>query len=335
MKIAFVITSINKPNNIVRSYAKLCKKKKIDFIIIGDQKSPKNFTLKYAKFFNIKEQKKLNFNYTKICISNSYVRKNIGYLIAIKNGANLIVESDDDNYPKNNFFSNLDYKQKCLIIRNKGWINVFDYFKKSKKKIIWPRGYPLDEIKTKKNISGKVGKLESPIQQHLSSNDPDVDAIYRLTHKQNIINFKNRLPLAISNGTFSTFNSQNTRWFRPAFPLLYLPTMCTFRSCDIWRGLVALRILHLNSQSLIYSSATNFQIRNYHNFFKDFLDEIPVYLNSKKIIEILYSLKLTAGENKIMENLFLIYSKLIQKKIFPKKEMVYLNAWLKDLKKFK
>ena len=38
-------------------------------------KSPKNFTLKYAKFFNIKEQKKLNFNYTKICISNSYVRK--------------------------------------------------------------------------------------------------------------------------------------------------------------------------------------------------------------------------------------------------------------------
>ena len=60
-----------------------------------------------------------------------------------------------------------------------------------------------------------------------------------------------------------------------------------------------------------------------------------MYLNSKKIIEILYSLKLTAGENKIMENLFLIYSKLIQKKIFPKKEMVYLNAWLKDLKKFK
>ena len=104
MKIAFVITSINKPNNIVRSYAKLCKKKKIDFIIIGDQKSPKNFTLKYAKFFNIKEQKKLNFNYTKICISNSYVRKNIGYLIAIKNGANLIVESDDDNYQKTIFF---------------------------------------------------------------------------------------------------------------------------------------------------------------------------------------------------------------------------------------
>ena len=78
------------------------QKKKIDFIIIGDQKSLK-FYIKICKIFNIKEQKKLNFNYTKICISNSYVRKNIGYLIAIKNGANLIVESDD-NYQKTIFF---------------------------------------------------------------------------------------------------------------------------------------------------------------------------------------------------------------------------------------
>ena len=43
-------------------------------------------------------------------------------------------------------------------------------------------------------------------------------------------------------------------------------------------------------------------------------------ISTVKIIEILYSLKLTAGENKIMENLFLIYSKLIQKKIFQRKK---------------
>ena len=99
-KVAFIITTINKPNNIMKLYAKMCKERLIDFYIIGDQKSPKNFDLKNSNYFSIKEQKKLDFTYAKKCVKNAYVRKNIGYLIAIKNGADVIIESDDDNIPK-------------------------------------------------------------------------------------------------------------------------------------------------------------------------------------------------------------------------------------------
>ena len=228
----------------------------------------------------------------------------------------------------------MNIKQKCLILKNKGWVNVFDYFKKNKKDLIWPRGFPLDEIKNKKFFEGELRFIESPIQQHLSSQDPDVDAIYRLTHKEKKISFLRKKPLAIFKKTYSTFNSQNTRWFKLAFPLLYLPTFCSFRACDIWRGLIALRILHLNNMPLIYASPSNYQVRNYHNLFKDFVEEIPVYLRDKEILKILYSINLPAGEEKITQSLLMIYKKLVDKKIFPKKELIFLNCWVKDIKKF-
>ena len=47
---------------------------------------------------------------------------------------------------------------------------MFSTILKKLKKIIWPRGYPLDEIKTKKNCSlEKLVNLKPLIQQHLSS----------------------------------------------------------------------------------------------------------------------------------------------------------------------
>jgi hypothetical protein len=36
--------------------------------------------------------------------SKHYARKNLGYLIAIKNGAEIIIETDDDNIPEKNFW---------------------------------------------------------------------------------------------------------------------------------------------------------------------------------------------------------------------------------------
>ena len=42
-------------------------------------------------------QYEILLNFAKICPENNYARKNIGYLYAIKNGAKLIFETDDDN----------------------------------------------------------------------------------------------------------------------------------------------------------------------------------------------------------------------------------------------
>ena len=50
MKTSVVITTINKPNKIIKRISRHCKIKKWDLIIIGDKKSPKNFKMNFGKF---------------------------------------------------------------------------------------------------------------------------------------------------------------------------------------------------------------------------------------------------------------------------------------------
>ena len=132
MKTALIITTINKPNTNIAKFSKYCKINKWDFILVGDKKSPQKYNVKYGHYFCIKDQEKLNFKYSKICLKNSYTRKNIGYLIALKRNNEILIESDDDNYPKNNFF--IKRKKTHLIkeISNNSWINIYDFFLKDK-----------------------------------------------------------------------------------------------------------------------------------------------------------------------------------------------------------
>ena len=50
-KISLVITTINKPNKVIKKYLELTKKNKICYFIIGDKKTP-NYSKKY-NFFNL------------------------------------------------------------------------------------------------------------------------------------------------------------------------------------------------------------------------------------------------------------------------------------------
>ena len=64
-----------------------------------------------------------------------------------KKKSEIIIETDDDNCPKKNFFFPKKLEHNPYTIKNNSWINIYDLFlKNKKKKIIWPRGIPLDEI---------------------------------------------------------------------------------------------------------------------------------------------------------------------------------------------
>ena len=60
----------------------------------------------FGEYFNLERQKKLNLHFAKVCPENNYARKNVGYLIAMRNN-DVIIETDDDNYPKSNFFKSV------------------------------------------------------------------------------------------------------------------------------------------------------------------------------------------------------------------------------------
>ena len=146
MKTGLVITTINKANKNIQNIDEKCRIHKWDFCIVGDKKTPKKFKIKYGNYANTKFQKKLKFKFSKICPFNSYSRKNIGYLILAQNRNDFIVETDDDNYPKNNFFKIRSISHKTKKVLNTSWVNIYKPFLSSDKHFIWPRGLPLDEI---------------------------------------------------------------------------------------------------------------------------------------------------------------------------------------------
>ena len=330
-KISLVITSINKPNEVIKKYYSLSKNNKINFIIIGDKKTPE-YPSKY-NFYNLKSQKNFKFILNKSLPINSYSRKNIGYLVAMQNNSKIILETDDDNFPKSTFFHNLELQKKLRLLSGPKWINIFKIFQKKNKDVIWPRGFPLDEINTIHKIKVTKKLITSPIQQRLCDGNPDVDAIFRLTKKNKFHTFDKK-NFALNNKSICPFNSQNTVWHEQCFPLMYLPSYCTMRATDIWRGFIALRILRNYNWNLSFLKSTVIQNRNEHDLLDDFNLEYPVYKDTKILNDILYNVKLSDKKNYMLINFFKCYKQLVKEKILEKKELELVYKWINDISKF-
>jgi hypothetical protein len=105
LKRSLIITSIaNDKHPVLNQFAKECKENAFDYIVIGDTKSPADFQLEGCDFWSVDRQLTLPFELAKLTPTRHYSRKNIGYLIAISNGSAELVETDDDNIPRKEFW---------------------------------------------------------------------------------------------------------------------------------------------------------------------------------------------------------------------------------------
>jgi hypothetical protein len=327
MKSILVITSIaNQEHPIINKIATESTIHGIPFIMIGDTKSPQSFNVAGCDFYSVERQQELEFEIAKILPTKHYSRKNIGYLVAMLKGAEIIIETDDDNIPLDGFWNKRTRTVSAHHLANKGWVNIYNYYTNLP---IWPRGFALDHIRDKAPELETPISIDCPIQQGLANENPDVDAIYRLTFPLPI-NFEKKDNIALGAGTFCPFNSQNTTWFKEAFPLMYLPSYCSFRMTDIWRSFVAQRIAWTCGWAVLFHSSTVWQERNDHDLMKDFRDEIPGFINNNIIYDSLIDIKMKEGVEHIPENMLLCYKKLIDLQLIDMKELKLLDAWLKD-----
>jgi hypothetical protein len=323
-----IITSIaNQDHPVLKKFAEETSKYKVPFIVIGDTKSPKEFNLTGCDFFSIERQQMLKFKLSKILPLKHYARKNLGYLIAISREAEVIIETDDDNLPLEDFWNKRTKNVNAHLVYNKGWVNVYKHFTETH---IWPRGFSLENILDEFPTFEKTQFIDCPIQQGLADENPDVDAIYRLTLPLPII-FNKTTSVALGTNSICPFNSQNTTWFKEAFPLLYLPSYCSFRMTDIWRSFVAQRIAWSCGWPILFHQSTVWQERNEHNLMNDFRDEISGYSNNAFIMKVLLDLELKQGVDNIPNNMIMCYKKLIELKLVGEDELNLLNAWLDDI----
>jgi len=304
-----------------------------------------NVANEFVDFLSLSDQLSAGFALSELLPTGHYARKNIAYLHAIRSGAKCIYETDDDNAPLPSWRPRTEIVASVRKIepvsgpqefrgseRSPQWINVYRYF--SGDLDIWPRGFPLNEIRNDVNLSAcqpsSVSGAHAPVQQGLVNGSPDVDAVWRLTQDRPF-EFDNRSSLWLAPGQWCPFNTQSTWWWPVAYPLLYIPSHCSFRMSDIWKSFVAQRCLWAMGFGVVFHAPEVVQERNEHNLMKDFADELPGYLQNARIAEVLEWLELASGANAVGDNLHRCYEALIGEGIFPKEEAVLVEKWLEDV----
>ena len=116
---------------------------------------------------------------------------------------------------------------------------------------------------------------------------------------------------------------------------MYLPVTCPMRCTDIWRSIVALKILKNDRKKILFFGTTMFQDRNFHDLNKDFEQEVPMYVGNKKMFNVLNNIKFEKGEKNYFKNLLKAYKILIKYNFISKDELKFLNAWISDVKNIK
>ncbi|KAK8853666.1 hypothetical protein M9Y10_017227 [Tritrichomonas musculus] len=326
-----VTTSINYPT---RALLQISMFKEICLVIVGDKKSPSNFSINSARaiYLPVSVQKQLPYKIIEILPLNNFARKIIGYLYAIQHGASQIYDFDDDNILINNNVNEIfEHKKMRLIISNDLVFNAYRFFQKEKETYIWPRGYPLELIKNKqefdiqdkKNINNHVQVI-----QFLQNENPDLDAIYRLTQKIPST-FRKDYNQCIAINNYCPFNSQSTLFSYDSFPLLLLPMTVNGRVSDIWRSYILEKILSVNGNFVSFCPSIVEHLRNPHSLLKDFNAELPLYTQSNELIQFLKKLQIDKSFDLALEQ---IYIALYENNILQIDDLELVSRWLFDLK---
>lgn len=324
-----VITSINMPTPAIAKISHLCSRG-WSAVVVGDTNTPQNWQAENVHFLPVAKQRDLYGELAELIPYRHYCRKNLGYLFAIEHGADLILDTDDDNIPLDNFGNGLSLEVNGKLLSGVDWANVYSHFTSEN---IWPRGLPLKFIHEKGNVAQFSHRTDCLVQQFLADHDPDIDAIHRLVFGKEFFFEKNE-PIILDSGTWCPFNSQNTVFFSTAFPLLYLPCHVSFRMTDIWRSFIALAMLEKVGGSLAFLAPTVEQLRNEHDLMDDFELEIVGYRFNDSIRSIL---RRTLANRRLTwelvpQAMLDCMAELVEAGHMPAAELEIASAWLKHLR---
>jgi len=283
MKKFIVTTTINEPTEATLKFCKIAKEKDWTFVIVGDTKTPhdkyKALENNHVVYLTPEEQDTLYPELSKTIGWKSIQRRNIGFVYAYDNGADVLATVDDDNIPYDNWGDNVYVGQEIEVDLYENISSLyFDPISPTNHNDLWHRGYPIEELPFKNNIEykGKV-KRKVLVQADFWDGDPDIDAICRLSKKP-IVKFEKFEPFC--SNQLAPFNSQNTFLAREVIPV-YTVLPYTGRMDDIWGGYI---IQHYFPNSVIYNQATVYQDRNVQDLVTNLENEVIGYRNTYKLL---------------------------------------------------
>ena len=309
MRVFVVVTAITVPMNVVDLYKNAASHgHKIDFIFVGDNKTPINECKKTLNgipnlsIWSIEEQKdyvKAEFGskYNSIFKENNYQRRITGFLRATQEGAENIIIVDDDNFPRNDedFFAMHEVgrtRNLQSVESNVAYINQCDFLNLEER--VFVRGFPvISRMKLQYSFKNERKRVVSNIG--LWSKSPDICAIDHLSYPDIDVQEKRLRPLIVGKEQFISYTVQNVSFHVETLPCQYEFPMGEYinnikigRFDDIAQGLIFKKIVDLMDDRITFGPPQAIHNRHSHNFEKDVIEE---YFGSYIIDWLLSSLK--------------------------------------------
>ena len=316
MKTTIVTTTVNIPVMLLKyaENARYYGHQEVDFIVIGDRKSAPQ-TAEFCKtieqyyrcaYFDIEAQEEWLAELPKLWRHlrfDSMQRRNIGMLVAWRNGADIIISIDDDN-----FVTAQDFVGKHGGVgaigeyqsfgSTSGWLNVCSFLQADDDVRFYPRGYPQkhrwkegEHFVTEQRMARRVA-----VNAGLWLDDPDVDSLTRMNRQPVVRGL--RTPgngnVALQPGTWSPFTSHNTAFMRHVIPAYFLSPYVG-RYDDIWASFIVNRIAEHIGDIITFGEPLIHQQRNPHDLWRDLDAERNGMILSDDLCHALRSIPLTGS----------------------------------------
>ncbi|MBS0448798.1 MAG: hypothetical protein JSR59_22980 [Proteobacteria bacterium] len=218
-------------------------------------------------------------------------RRNVGYLMALRDGSDVVISVDDDNLPRadSDFFGQHartgDYRQLPTLAGARRWANICSLLdmrgREDEPVRVYPRGYPYSargDDRTRRDEATSAGI--SGINVGLWTGDPDIDAPTRLV---TACRAELATPHAcfLGDGQRTPITSQNTSIVREAVPAYYfwrmgqgVGGMKLDRYGDMFSGYCAALCAEAVGHRVSVGTPYVNQARNEHNLYKDVWNEL-------------------------------------------------------------
>ncbi|RNA37623.1 transmembrane (DUF288) [Brachionus plicatilis] len=313
--------------------------KNVDFqpLVVGDKKTNKLWHKNNEIFLSIEIQKQSGLKSHSSIPFNSYARKNIGYLYAIKNGAKFIFDTDNDKSANVDLESNFVYDENDKGLINddpasKRMVNPYAHFGQP---FIYPRGFPLDEIQKSFDNSYVSGPRKvSVVQQGIFNGDSAIDAMFPFSKKLNNqqINIKfdeSAPPFQVPLYKMAPYTSKNTLISYAGFWSLYLPHSVSSQLVDIWRSYWAQRLMWLLNQTVSFSYANAYKSSYTNLYLKDSEGDNYIHLVTKSFVDFLFEWKCLY--NFFYECMIQLTVNMAEEGFWDKSEINSIKNWIFDL----
>jgi hypothetical protein len=275
MKKVIVTTTINPPTKAIRAFEAM---QDWDLVVIGDQKTPKDYRLDRGLYWGPEEQEKYDKSLSDAIGWNCIQRRNIGLLIAHDMKADVVAVVDDDNIPLPGWGGDLMVGREVEVNYYETDLPAFDPVGATNHGHLWHRGYPLQLLSKRDYQHKSRRKLRVDVQADFWNGDPDVDAMCRMEHAPECNFDPSYFPLAANK--MAPFNSQNT--FLAASLLRdYFLFPHIGRMDDIW----AAYYVQSKGRSVAFGKASVYQDRNVHDLVRDMRQEYLGYENNLALVQ--------------------------------------------------